>query len=86
MENGNKKADPLDKLKQSIKKFSDSYKTLTPAGKASFQKQLNSQIKTCDDRTKKLYEALVEATQNEANIEKIIQAMEKADKQARHGI
>jgi len=86
MENDNKKADPFDKLKQSIKKFSDSYKTLTPAGKTTFQKQLNSQIKTCDDRTKKLYEALVEATQNEANVDKIIQAMEKADKQARHGV
>ncbi len=78
--------DPLATLRESIKRFSDSYKGLSPAGKAAFQKQLENQLKKEDERTKKLYEALIEATKNESGIEKTILAMEKADKQARHGI
>jgi hypothetical protein len=78
--------DPLTTLKESIKKFADSYKNLSPAGKAAFQKQLEMQLKKEDERTKKLYESLIEATKNEAGIEKTIQAMEKADRQAKHGV
>lgn len=78
--------DPLATLRDSIKKFTDSYKGLSPAGKAAFQKQLELQLKKEDTRTKKLYEALIEATKNDSGIEKTIQAMEKADKQAKHGI
>ncbi|MFA5103822.1 MAG: hypothetical protein WC527_01410 [Candidatus Margulisiibacteriota bacterium] len=78
--------DPLATLKESIKKFSESYKGLSPAGKAAFQKQLEMQLRKEDDRTKKLYEALIEATKNEAGIEKTIQTMEKADRLAKHGI
>lgn len=78
--------DPLSNLKESIKRFTDSYKGLSPAGKAAFQKQLEAQLRKEDARTKKLYEALIEATKNEAGIEKTISAMEKADKQAKHGI
>ena len=86
METGQQKLDPYEKLKQSIKKFSESYRSLAPAGKVAFQKQLNVQIRTSDDRTKKLYEALIEATKNESSIEKTIQTMENADKQAKHGV
>lgn len=78
--------DPLVVLRESIKKFSESYRNLSPAGKTAFQKQLEVQLKKEDDRTKKLYEALIEATKNDAGIEKTIQAMEKADRQAKHGI
>ncbi len=78
--------DPLAVLRESIKKFSESYRNLSPAGKTAFQKQLEVQLKKEDDRTKKLYEALIEATKNDAGIEKTIQAMEKADRQAKHGI
>ena len=86
METEQQKLDPYEKLKASIKKFSESYRTLTQAGKTAFQKQLNTQIRTADDRTKKLYEALIEATKNELNIDRTIQEMEKADKQAKHGV
>lgn len=78
--------DPLATLKESIKKFTDSYKGLSPTGKTAFQKQLEMQLKKEDDRTKELYKALIEATKNESGIDKTIQAMEKADKQAKHGI
>ena len=78
--------DPLATLRESIKKFSDSYKGLSPTGKVAFQKQLEMQLKKEDDRTKKLYAALIEATTTEAGIEKTILAMEKADRQAKHGI
>jgi len=80
------KKDPLELLKESIKKFADSYKALSPTGKVAFKNQLEVQLKKEDARTKKLYEALFEATSNDSGIEKTIQAMEKADRQAKHGI
>lgn len=78
--------DANERLIESIKKFASSYNALSPAGKTSFQNQINAQARKMDDRTKKLYEALVEATKEGRNVDKTIQAMEKADKQLKYGI
>ena len=86
MENTNDINAANERLVESIKKFSASYNALNQAGKTAFQNQINAQCKKMDERTKKLYEALIEATKEGKNIEKTITAMEKADKQARHGI
>lgn len=78
--------DPYQLLKENIKKFIDSYKNLSPAGKTQFEQQLMLQIKKEDERTKTLYMALLNATKKDLSIEKIIEEMEKADRQFKHGV
>lgn len=78
--------DPNVKLIESIKKFSSAYGALTPEGKNAFQNQINAQLKKMDDRTKKLYMALIDATKEGLDINKTIATMEKADRQAKAGI
>ena len=84
MENSHK--DPDIKLKESIKKFAQAYKALTPQAKTAFQVQLSSQMNNMDARTKKLYESLVEATKKGLEIDKTIEEMEEADRKARGGL
>ena len=84
MENGRK--DPDTKLKESIKKFAQAYKALTPQAKTAFQGQLSTQMNNMDARTKKLYESLVDATKKGLDIEKTIGEMEEADRKARGGL
>jgi uncharacterized membrane protein YebE (DUF533 family) len=75
-----------EKLVDSIKKFASSYKSLTPQGKIAFQNQINIQMKTMDERTKKLYLALIDATKSDLNVEKTVQEMERADKLYKSGM
>ncbi len=86
MENQQIKDNPSAKFVESIKKFSASYKVLNPAGKMAFANQIKAQMRTMDARTKKLYEALLEATKEEKSIEVTIKMMEKADKEIKSGI
>ncbi len=78
--------DPDAKLKESIKKFAQAYKALTPQAKTAFQGQLNAQMGGMDARTKKLYESLVDATKKGLDIDKTIEEMEEADRKARGGL
>ena len=80
------KEDQNQKLKESIKKFSDSYAALNANGKVLFENQILAQMKTMDKRTRHLYEALLESTKNGHGIDRIIKEMEKADRAAKHGI
>jgi|GEM_PF-965603 len=75
-----------EKLGESIKKFVTSYRALTPQGKTAFQNQINNQMKTMDERTKKLYRALIDATNNDLSLEKTIQEMERADRLYKSGM
>lgn len=81
-----KSEDPTAKLIESIKKFASSYKSLTPQGKIAFQNQITVQMRTMDDRTKRLYQALIDATKNGLGIEKTIQEMERTDKLYKSGM
>jgi hypothetical protein len=81
-----KSADSTQKLTDSIKKFAYAFKSLTPAAKTAFQRQIANQMKNMDDRTKKLYETLIEATEKGLDTDKTISEMEKTDKSARMGI
>ncbi len=82
----NSNENPTKVLEESIKKFAESYQKLSPTGKINFQKQIEMQIKKEDERTKKLYEALLEATKKNLSVEKTIEEMKKADRQAKYGV
>ena len=84
-----KSGEPEDqngKLKESIKKFAESYKNLNGNAKIIFENQILAQMRTMDSRTKLLYEALLDATKNDLNIDKTIKEMERADRVAKSGI
>ena len=78
--------DQNGKLKESIKKFAESYKNLNGNAKVIFENQILAQMRTMDSRTKLLYEALLDATKNDLNIDKTIKEMERADRVAKSGI
>jgi len=80
------KEEQNQKLKESIKKFSESYVTLNANAKVIFENQILAQMKTMDKRTRLLYEALLESTKNGHNTDRIIKEMEKADRAAKHGV
>ena len=82
----NTEISPNEKLVESIKRFTAAYKALNAPGKVAFQNQIIAQMKNMDERTKALYQALLEATKNEYNIEKTIKEMEHADKVSKAGI
>lgn len=75
-----------EKLIESIKKFSSAYNVLTPEGKNAFQNQITAQMRKMDDRTRKLYSALIDATKEGLDINKTIASMEKADRELKAGI
>jgi len=66
------------RLENDVKHFLEVYKTLSPAGKAHFEAQLAASIKNQDERTKKLYRALLQAAKDGKEIEEAIEAMQKA--------
>ncbi|MFC1568195.1 hypothetical protein ACFL37_00670 [Candidatus Margulisiibacteriota bacterium] len=70
--------DPKDKLLEDVKKFLDVYKVLSADGKAQFEAQMAGSIKDQDDKTKKLYGALLQAAKDGKDIDGAVQAMEKA--------
>jgi hypothetical protein len=72
--------DPLEKLREDVKKFLEVYTVLSPEGKAQFEAQMVGQLKGQDERTKKLYRALLRAAQDGKDIEGAIKEMEKVAK------
>lgn len=86
MEDMNKINDANAKLIETIKKFTSSYTALSPVGKKAFENQVSLQLKKEDERTKHLYAALIEAAKDGMPVDKTIQSMEKADRQAKYGI
>ena len=70
--------EPKEKLLQDVKKFLEVYKVLSADGKAQFEAQMAGSIKDQDDKTKKLYGALLQAAKDGQDIDGAVQAMEKA--------
>jgi hypothetical protein len=75
--------DPQQKLLQDVKRFLEVYKVLSPEGKAQFEAQMAGSIKGQDEKTKKLYYALLQAAKDRKGIEEAIQEMEKASDSSR---
>lgn len=66
------------RLQSDIKKFLEVYKVLSSEGKAQFEAQMAGAIKDYDEKTKKLYYALLQAAKDGKSIESAIQAMGEA--------
>ena len=69
--------DPVDNLRKDIKKFLDVYKILSPEGRAQFEAQMAGAVKGQDEKTKKLYYALLQAAKDGKEIEEAIKEMQK---------
>lgn len=69
--------DPIKKLQNDIKKFLEVYKVLSPEGKAQFEAQMAGQVKKVDERTKKLYYALLQAAKLGLGVEAALREMQK---------
>ncbi|KPJ67113.1 hypothetical protein AMJ44_07405 [candidate division WOR-1 bacterium DG_54_3] len=70
--------DAIIKLQEDIKRFLEVYQVLSPEGKAQFEAQMAGAIKDRDEKTKKLYQALLQAAKDGREIEEAIEEMKKA--------
>lgn len=69
--------DPQQKLNNDINKFLEVYRFLSAEGKAQFEAQMAGSIKNHDEKTKKLYHALLQSAKNGKSINEAIEAMGK---------
>ncbi len=70
--------EPQIKLRKDVQRFLEVYKVLQPEGKAQFEAQLAGEIKKQDEKTRKLYHALLQAAKDGRGIEDAIEEMKKA--------
>jgi len=71
-------SDPIQRLRKDVKRFLEVYKVLSPEGKAQFEAQMAGSIKDHDEKSKKLYYALLKAARDGKGIEEAIEGMKKA--------
>ena len=69
---------PVKKLETDIKKFLEVYQVLSSEGRAQFEAQMAGSIKDQDERTQKLYHALLEAAKEGKDIAAAIDQMKQA--------
>jgi len=74
-----------NRLNQSIKKFLDVYRVLSPEAKAAFEAQLTSAIRSEDEATRKLYDSLLKAAKEGMDTEDTLKQMHKARKENKNG-
>ncbi len=67
----------IDLLEKNIGKFLEVYNILSPPAKAAFESQLAGAIKDKDEKTKKLYLALLRAGKVGMGVKETIEEMEK---------
>jgi uncharacterized protein YaaR (DUF327 family) len=68
----------LKRLQDDIKRFLEVYKVLSAEGKAQFEAQMAGAIKNQDEKSKKLYYALLKAAKDGKDIAEAIEEMKKA--------
>jgi hypothetical protein len=68
----------IEKLEKNIKLFLEVYKILSPAGRAAFEAQINAAMQKGDEKTKRLYKALLRAAKEGMNQEQALDEMKKA--------
>jgi len=66
---------PQEKLEDSIKRFLDVYRILSPEARIAFEVEIEKKTRDDDDRTKKLYSSLIKAAKAGMNIEETIKEM-----------
>ncbi|MFA6170203.1 MAG: hypothetical protein WCW67_04825 [Candidatus Margulisiibacteriota bacterium] len=70
--------EPAEKLQKEIHGFLETYKTLPPEGRASFEAVINKNLRDADAKTAGLYRALIRAAQNNATVEAAIEELHLA--------
>lgn len=76
---GGEMPNPQDKLHADIQRFLEVYSVLSPEGKAQFEAQMAGATKNQDERTRKLYQVLLQAAKDGKEIEEAIQEMHKVN-------
>ncbi|OGB88138.1 hypothetical protein A3J44_00970 [candidate division WOR-1 bacterium RIFCSPHIGHO2_02_FULL_45_12] len=66
-------------LNGDIKKFLEVYRFLSAEGKGQFEAQMAGSIKNHDEKTKKLYQSLLQSAKDGKSISEAIEAMGKAE-------
>lgn len=70
--------DKLTILHKNVDLFLEAYKILSPEARGTFEAEFTSKMKDMDERTKKLYMALIKAAKEEMNRDQTIEEMRKA--------
>lgn len=70
--------DKLTILHKNVDLFLEAYKILSPEARATFEAELTSKMKGMDERTRKLYQALIKAAKEGMDKEGAVQEMRKA--------
>ena len=68
---------PEERLEDIIGRFLEVYKILSPEARITFEIEIAKKTKDMDERTRKLYEALIKAAKNGLNTEETISEMRK---------
>jgi len=71
-------AEQTEKFTQDVKKFLEVYKVLLPEGKALFESKILETNKNADEKTKKLYQILIDSARNSLSVEQTIAKMHQA--------
>ena len=71
-------AELTEKLTQDVKKFLEVYKVLLPEGKALFESKILETNKKADEKTKKLYQILIDSARHSLSVEQTIEKMQQA--------
>lgn len=66
------------KLVSDVKKFLEVYRVLSSEGKAQFEAQLIAELNGLDERTKTLYQALLQAAREQRDVTEAIERMKQA--------
>ncbi|MFH1542852.1 MAG: hypothetical protein ABIE84_07190 [bacterium] len=67
----------INKLNADVKRFLDVYRFLSAEGKAQFESQMQGNLKTVDEKTKKLYLSLLQSAKSGLSIEEAIAQLHK---------
>ena len=68
------------KLEKDIRQFLEVYKVLSPEARASFEAQMVAVLKTVDEKTKKLYIALLDSAKDNCEIDDAIDNLNRVAK------
>ncbi|MBU0687769.1 MAG: hypothetical protein KKB81_08025 [Candidatus Margulisbacteria bacterium] len=64
--------EPQKKLEKDIGKFLEVYKVLNTEARAAFEAQMESTLKNVDEKTRKLYIALLDTAKDNGDLEEAI--------------
>jgi len=73
--------DPNEKLRQTISQFKKSYDVMSEGEKIKFENQIIDLTRTMDERTRRLYDALISAVKLGLNIDEAVCELQKVDEE-----